>query len=106
MTENLVQLTLVAPRDQEEHLVAILLEHDEAALTGFTTREVSAFGSHVLFRDIAEQIRGRVRRVEFKMLLPASDAYVWLNIYAKRFRARASVFRSARSKQRGTSVER
>lgn len=75
MTEKLVQLTLVAPRDQEEHLVEILLEHDEAALTGFSTREISAFGSHVLFRDNAEQIRGRVRRVEFKMLLPASDAY-------------------------------
>lgn len=75
MTENLVQLTLVAPRDQEEHLVEILLEHDEAALTGFTTREINAFGSHVLFRDIAEQIRGRVRRVEFKMLLPASEAH-------------------------------
>lgn len=75
MTEKLVQLTLVAPRDQEEHLVEILLEHDEAALAGFTMREISAFGSHVLFRDIAEQIRGRVRRVEFKMLLPASDAH-------------------------------
>lgn len=75
MTENLVQLTLVAPRDQEEHLVELLLEHDEAALTGFTTREINAFGSHVLFRDIAEQIRGRVRRVEFKMLLPASEAH-------------------------------
>lgn len=75
MTENLVQLTLVAPQDQEEHLVEILLEHDEAAITGFTTREISAFGSHVLFRNIAEQIRGRVRRVEFKMLLSSQEAH-------------------------------
>lgn len=74
MTEELVQLTVVAPRDLEEHLIEILLEHDEAASVGFTTREINAFGSHILFRNIAEQIRGRVRRVEFKVLLSSQEA--------------------------------
>lgn len=75
MTSDLVQLTVVAPRDLEEHLVEILLEHDEAASIGFTTCEISAFGSHVLFRNIAEQIRGRVRRVEFKVFLSTQEAH-------------------------------
>ena len=74
MTEKLVQLVVDAPRELEEHLVGILLQHDEAAAIGFTTREINAFGSHVLFRKIAEQIRGRVHRVEFKVLLPIREA--------------------------------
>ena len=74
MTEGLVQLIVDAPRELEEHLVEVLLEHDEAASIGFTSREVSAFGSNVLFRKIAEQIKGCVHRVEFKVLLPSAEA--------------------------------
>lgn len=75
MSDDMVALTIVAPRDLEEHLVELLLEQEVvAAEAGFTTRYVSAFGAHLVFPTVAEQIGGRVRRIEVSLLLSARDA--------------------------------
>jgi hypothetical protein len=71
---DLVELTLVLPRDLREDLVEILLEHEAIAETGFATRDVDAHGLSLSFRNIAEQIRGRVHKTEFVAHLSEKDA--------------------------------
>lgn len=71
-------LTLVFPKALEENLVDILLEH--AALAGdFTTSVVEGHGSNIDYQNIAEQVRGRARRVQMNILLQRSVAQVLID---------------------------
>lgn len=74
MNSSIVCLTLVAPRAIEEALIEFLMGYEATAAAGFTVREVVAYGLHVPFRNIAEQISGRVREVEFAAIVPANHA--------------------------------
>lgn len=69
-----VTLTLVAPRMLEEKLVQTLLAHEVAGAAGFSVREIVAYGRTVHFKTIAEQISGRVRQIEVRMVLCADHA--------------------------------
>lgn len=70
-----VSLTLVAPRMLEEKLVQTLLAHEVAGAAGFSVREIVAYGRTVNFRTVAEQISGRVRQIEVRMVLSADHAH-------------------------------
>jgi len=74
MSLSIVYITLVAPRALEEKLIESLMEHEATAAAGFIAREVVAYGLHVPFRNIAEQISGRVQEVEVTALLSADSA--------------------------------
>jgi Protein of unknown function (DUF3240) len=64
-----VVLTLIAPRALQDKLVEMLLAHELANAAGFTVREVVAYGRDVEFRTTAEQISGRVKRIEIRAVL-------------------------------------
>jgi hypothetical protein len=74
MRRDIVQLTLILPRDLREDLVEILLEHEAIAETGFATRDIDAHGLSLPFRSIGEQIRGRVHQTELTAHLSEKDA--------------------------------
>jgi hypothetical protein len=65
----------VVPRILEDQLVEILLEHEATAAAGFTKRNIDAYGSKLSFREIAEQIRGRVHEAEIAVLLSNEEAH-------------------------------
>jgi len=66
-------LTLVFPRAIEEPLVALMLQRHDLA-TGFTTGEVEGHGRHTKLQSMAEQVRGRARRGQMKVVLNDEDA--------------------------------
>lgn len=66
-------LTLVFPSTVEEHVVALMLRHHELA-TGFTTGEVEGHGRNAKLQSMAEQVRGRARRTQMKVVLNDEDA--------------------------------
>ena len=74
MTAPSVILTLVAPRMLEEKLVQMLLEHDVVGAVGFSVGEIDAYGRTMHFRTVAEQISGRIRQIEVRMVLSADHA--------------------------------
>ncbi len=69
-----VTLILTAPRALEEKLVQLLLENEVAGAAGFSAREIVAYGRAMHFRTVAEQIGGRVRQIEVRMMLSADQA--------------------------------
>lgn len=73
MTDAVV-LTLTAPRVLEEKLVETLLAHEVAGSAGFTVREVHAYGRSLAFATVGEQISGRVRLLELRLVLSADCA--------------------------------
>ncbi|MBI2716266.1 MAG: DUF3240 family protein [Rhizobiales bacterium] len=74
MSPPSVILTLVAPRLLEEKLVQTLIDHEVAGAAGFSIREIIAYGRALDFRTLAEQISGRVRQIEVRMVLSVDHA--------------------------------
>ncbi len=66
-------LTIVFPAALEEHIIDHLLEHPELA-SGFTTVNVEGHGQGSVYRSIAEQVRGRARRVKMEIVMEREDA--------------------------------
>lgn len=66
-------LTIVLPKSFEEDLVDSLLEHPEW-VPGFTTADVSGHGLRVSYHAAAEEVRGRVARVQVQIVLQMEQA--------------------------------
>jgi len=66
-------LTLIAPTALEEQLSGLLLAHEPTARVGFGIRDVRYHGDAVVYRDVAEQIRGYVRMIEITIPLRESE---------------------------------
>ncbi len=66
-------LTIVLPKSLEENLVDHLLQHPELA-PGFTTTQVEGHGQSVARYGIAEEVRGRSRRIQIQIILNAENA--------------------------------
>lgn len=60
-------LTIVVSPDLEEDVVDFLLAAD--GVGGFTSLRASGHGGAALYRSVAEQVAGRVARIEFQVLL-------------------------------------
>lgn len=66
-------LTIVLPKSFEEDLVDNLLEHPEW-VTGFTTTDVNGHGQNVAYHAAAEEVRGRVARVQVQVVMHPEQA--------------------------------
>lgn len=66
-------LTIVLPKPFEEDLVDSLLEHPEW-VSGFTTTDVSGHGLRVSYHATAEEVRGRVARVQVQIVMQTEHA--------------------------------
>lgn len=66
-------LTIVLPQVLEENMVDHLLQHPEYA-SGFTTTQVEGHGQSVTRHSIAEEVRGRARRIQIQVILNGEDA--------------------------------
>lgn len=73
MSDSVI-LTLTAPRALEDKLVEALVAHEVAGADGFTVREVHAYGRSLAFATVGEQISGRVRLLELRLVLSADRA--------------------------------
>jgi hypothetical protein len=69
-----VILTLVAPRVLEEKLMQMLLTHEVAGDAGLSVSEIIAYGRNLHFKTVAEQVSGRVRQIEVRMVLSGDHA--------------------------------
>lgn len=65
-------LILVVARELEETLIDVLLEHDDI-VRRFGSYPVDAHGARIGYANVAEQVRGRARHVEFQLLLMRDD---------------------------------
>ena len=68
-----VCLTIVLPKVFEEDLVDHLLEHPEW-VSGFTTTDVNGHGRTVAYHGSAEEVRGRVVRVQVQIVMEQAHA--------------------------------
>lgn len=66
-------LTIVLPQGLEENMVDHLLQHPEYA-SGFTTTQVEGHGQSVARHSIAEEVRGRARRIQIQVIMNGEDA--------------------------------
>lgn len=66
-------LTIVLPKFFEEDLVDHLLEHPEW-VPGFTTTAVNGHGHAVAYHGSAEEVRGRVDRVQVQIVMEQGHA--------------------------------
>ncbi|MDD5241118.1 MAG: DUF3240 family protein [Sulfuricella sp.] len=66
-------LTLVFPKEMEEHMTDHLLEHPELA-SGFTTYEVEGHGQATVYHSVNERVRGRARKVKMEVVMAHEDA--------------------------------
>lgn len=73
-----VALTIVLPRTLEENLVDTLLEHPDL-VSGFTITQVEGQGDAVPLHGTIEEVRGRARRTEIKIVMNGEDAGVLLH---------------------------
>ena len=83
MTLILKRLTLVAPCELEDILVATLLDM-QPALPGFTTVSVAGHGESFDQAQVHERVRGRINRLQLWMVLPAEDVQRVLDTVAAR----------------------
>lgn len=65
-------LILVVAHELEETLIDILLEHD-GIVRRFGSYPVDAHGARIGYANVAEQVRGRSRQIEFQLLLMRDD---------------------------------
>lgn len=72
MSLSLKRLTVLAPRDLEDALLAVVLDM-QPALPGFTTTHVSGHGERFDGTRVQEQVRGRVDRAMMWLVLPTED---------------------------------
>jgi hypothetical protein len=70
---NLKRLTLIAPRELEDALTAILLEM-EPTLPGFTTVAVAGHGESFTYASTRERVHGRIDRLMLWLVLPTESA--------------------------------
>lgn len=61
-------LFLVARPDLEEAIIDLLLEH-EAIVPRFITAAIDTHGTAIALASVTERVRGRARRIEFRLLL-------------------------------------
>ncbi|MCK9539248.1 DUF3240 family protein [Dokdonella sp.] len=73
MSLVLKRLTILAPRELEDALLATVLDL-QPALPGFTTLQVSGHGEGFAGTRVQEQVRGRVDRTMMWLVLPAEQA--------------------------------
>ena len=72
MTQPDVCLMLVVAHELEEMLIDILLEHEDI-VHRFGSQPIDAHGARIGYANVAEQVRGRSRRVEFQLLMAGDD---------------------------------
>ena len=65
-------LFLVAPPDLEETIIDLLLER-ESIVPRFITASIDTHGTAIALASVAERVRGRARRIEFKLLIQRDD---------------------------------
>lgn len=65
-------LTIILPKIFEEDLVDHLLEHPEW-VSGFTTTDVNGHGRAVAYHGSAEEVRGRVARVQVQIVMEQAN---------------------------------
>ncbi|CAG0994827.1 hypothetical protein GEOBC_02578 [Geobacteraceae bacterium] len=70
-------LTLLCHKSMEERLVDYLLEHPEL-VTGFTISRVDGNSQSEELHSMAEQVRGRSRRIEISVVMNLDDAQALL----------------------------
>lgn len=79
-------LTIVLPKFFEEDLVDHLLEHPEW-VSGFTAADVSGHGRNVAYHAAAEEVRGRVARVQVQIVMQLEHAQLLLTHLKERMRS-------------------
>ena len=67
-----VYLMLVAAQELEETIGDVLLERDDL-VRRFGSQTIDAHGTRIGYANIAEQVRGRARHCEFKLLMAHAD---------------------------------
>jgi hypothetical protein len=72
MSTTLKRLTMIAPREEEDVLVATLLEM-QPSLPGFTTMPVAGHGEGFAKASVHECVRGRIDRLLLWLVLPQDD---------------------------------
>lgn len=65
-------LHLIARPDLEETIIDFLLEH-ETIVPRFISTAVDTHGAAIALASLAERVRGRAKRVEFRLLLERAD---------------------------------
>lgn len=65
-------LFLVAPPDLEETIIDLLLEHEDI-VPRFITASIDTHGTAIALASVTERVRGRARRIEFKLLIQRTN---------------------------------
>lgn len=65
-------LMLVFLQELEEMVIDILLEHEDI-VRRFGSYPIDAHGARIGYANVAEQVRGRSKRVEFQLLMAHDD---------------------------------
>lgn len=78
-----VLLTLTAPVAMEEQITVLLSAHEPASRAGFSIRDVRCHGEAAAYRDVFEQIRGYVRKIDIEVALPEQEIAALLALLAK-----------------------
>lgn len=68
MSQADVCLTLVVAHELEEMLIDVLLEHEDI-VRRFGAYPINAHGARIGYANVAEQVRGCSKRVEFQLLM-------------------------------------
>lgn len=82
MSTILKRLTMIASREQEDALVAALLEM-QPGLPGFTTMPVAGHGEGFAKASVHECVRGRIDRLLLWLVLPEDDVERVLMVIAR-----------------------
>lgn len=72
-----VCLMLVVAHELEEMVIDILLEHEDI-VRRFGSYPIDAHGARIGYVNVAEQVRGRSKRVEFQLLMIGDNVEVIL----------------------------
>ncbi|RJF77146.1 DUF3240 family protein [Rhodopseudomonas palustris] len=88
-----VVLTLIAPSELKEGLVAAMLAYPPTAAAGFIAREVEGYGHNVDFDSILEQVRGHTLAVEIVVALSEAEARGLLDALADELPGRGIAWR-------------
>lgn len=81
---TLVLLTLIAPRALEDTLLDALLAH-QPPLGGFSTARIDGHAEDFSRASVREQVRGRVERSQFLLVLPGTGARSLLEALGRQF---------------------
>lgn len=79
-----VLLTLIAPRAIEDALLDALLAH-QPPLGGFSTTRIDGHAEDFSRATVREQVRGRVERSQFLLVLPATAVRPLLEALGRQF---------------------